>query len=181
MNWPAPDPKHSTIYRATISNSEGHVPLKSDSAHSHFDAIVSALYWIEYSKQGLSDPSLPQPSNARPYHYKPIGFALYDINAPKQLGINTTEELVQYLSGFDEEESSDQDMEGEARSKVNVSEEPSKSAGALKSSSYAAPPVNENVPLTNLQRILASAAQPSAGPEPNTTGESCLLTAWVDP
>ena len=59
MNWPAPDPNHSSIYRATISNSEGHVPLKSDSAHSHFDAVVSALYWIEYSKRGLSDPSLP--------------------------------------------------------------------------------------------------------------------------
>eukprot|EP00956_Cyclotella_meneghiniana_P038848 scaffold161084_cov50-Cyclotella_meneghiniana.AAC.1 len=72
-------------------------------------------------------------------------------------------------------------MEGEALNKVNASEEPLKSTGALKSSSYAAPPVNENVPLTNLQRILASAAQPSAGPERNTTGESCLLTAWVDP
>eukprot|EP00956_Cyclotella_meneghiniana_P023577 scaffold46160_cov42-Cyclotella_meneghiniana.AAC.2 len=181
MNWPAPDPKHSTIYRATISNSEGHVPLKSDSAHSHFDAIVSAFYWIEYSKRGLSDPSLPQPSNDRPYHYKPTDFALYDIDAPKQLRINTTEELVQYLSGLDDEGSSDQGMEGVARSKVNDPEESLKSTSALKSSSYAAPPVNENVPLTNLQRILASAAQPSAGPERNTTGESCLLTAWVDP
>ena len=181
MNWPAPDSKYPTIYRATIHNSEGHVPLTSDSVHSHFDAIVSALYWIEYSKRGLSDPSLPQPSNARPYHYKPIDFALYDIDAPRQLGINTTEELVQYLSVTDDEETSDQDMDGDARSTTNGPKESPKPAGALKSSSYAAPPVNENAPITHLQRILASAAQPSAGPERNTTGESCLLTAWVDP
>eukprot|EP00956_Cyclotella_meneghiniana_P007316 scaffold9944_cov52-Cyclotella_meneghiniana.AAC.4 len=181
MNWPAPNPEHSTIYRATISNSEGHVPLTSDSAHSHFDAIVSALYWIEYSKRGLSDPSLPQPSNTRPYHYKPIDFAFYDIDAPRQLGINTTEELIQYLSVTDDEETSDQDMEGDAQSKTKGPKEFSKPAGALKSSSYATPPVNENAPTTQLQRILASAAQPSAGPERNITGESCLLTAWVDP
>eukprot|EP00956_Cyclotella_meneghiniana_P024498 scaffold49256_cov25-Cyclotella_meneghiniana.AAC.2 len=114
MNWPPPDPKHPTIYRVPISNSEGHVPLKSDSAHSHFDAIVSALYWIEYSKRGLSDPSLPQPSSARPYHYKPIDFALYDINAPQKLGITTTEELVDYLSVEADNEELGQDMEEES-------------------------------------------------------------------
>eukprot|EP00956_Cyclotella_meneghiniana_P011382 scaffold15968_cov46-Cyclotella_meneghiniana.AAC.10 len=180
MNWPPPDPKQSTIYRVTISNSEGHVPLESDSAHSHFDAIVSALYWIEYSKRGLSDPSLPQPLSARPYHYKPIDFALYDINAPQQLGITSTEELVNYLSDADDEELG-QDMEGESpalKAKDNSKANPT---SALKSSSYAAPPVNDKAPMTQLQRILASAAQPSSGPEQNITGESCLLTAWVDP
>ena len=88
---------------------------------------------------------------------------------------------MQYLAGTDEEETSDQVMEGEVRRNANGPEKPPKPAGALKSSSYASPPVNENAPLTTLQRILASAAQPSTGPERNTTGESCLLTAWVDP
>ena len=181
MNWPPPDPKHPTIYRVTISNSEGHVPLKSDSAHSHFDAIVSALYWIEYSKRGLSDPSLPQPSNARPYHYKPIDFALYDINAPQKLGITSTEELVNYLTVDADDEELGHDMEEESPASKDSDNSKANPASALKSSSYAAPPVKDQAPMTQLQRILASAAQPSSGPERNITGESCLLTAWVDP
>ena len=72
-------------------------------------------------------------------------------------------------------------MEEESPASKDSDNSKANPASALKSSSYAAPPVKDQAPMTQLQRILASAAQPSSGPERNITGESCLLTAWVDP
>ena len=138
--------------------------------------------WGEFvCKRGLADPSLPQPSSSRPFHYKPIDFVFYDIDAPKRQGLNTVEELVQYLMANDDDEEEDEDMEPEPPKAVPEKAASVKLAGALKSSSYAAPPVRNEEPMTQLQKILASAAQPSSGPERNITGESCLLTAFVDP
>eukprot|EP00956_Cyclotella_meneghiniana_P037353 scaffold137178_cov42-Cyclotella_meneghiniana.AAC.1 len=105
------------------------------------------------------------PSAQRPFHYKPFDFPFYDLQAP----IN--------LDGEDSQDSSVSTVIETS----GVDTEKAAPAGALKKSSYGAPRVNESVPKSQLQRILESSAQPSTGPERNHTGESCLLTMWVDP
>ena len=150
------------------------VRLSTQSSGRQSKCSLLNIYLIEYSRCGLSDPSLPQPSSSRPFHYKPIDFVFYDIDAPKRQGLNTVEELVQYLMADDyEEEKEDEDMEEEPWKAASENASSAKPAGALKTSSYAAPPVKDDE--------YASAAQPSSGPEQNITGESCLLTAFVDP
>eukprot|EP00956_Cyclotella_meneghiniana_P019092 scaffold32434_cov39-Cyclotella_meneghiniana.AAC.1 len=181
LEWPAPDPKHPTMYRISIENYDGELPLKSDSRIGYYDAIVSALYWHEYVRRGLSDPSRPSPSEQRPFHYKPFDFPFYDLQAPINLGLTTTQHLVEFLTGQVDGDDSQDSSVSTVTETGGVDTEKAAPAGALKKSSYGAPRVNESVPKSQLQRILESSAQPSTGPERNHTGESCLLTMWVDP
>ena len=95
---------------------------------------------------GLNIASVVSPTRARPYHYyKPIDFALQDINAPQQLGITSTEELVHYLSVDDDDEELGQDMEEESPASKVKDNSNANPTSALKNSSYAAPAFGRGV------------------------------------
>eukprot|EP00956_Cyclotella_meneghiniana_P006836 scaffold9202_cov42-Cyclotella_meneghiniana.AAC.2 len=136
LEWPAPDPKYPTMYRITIENYDGELPLKSDSRIGYYNAIVGTLYWHEYVRRGLSDPSCPSPSEQRPFHYKPFDFPFYDLQAPINLGLTTTQHLVEFLTGQVDGEDSQDSSASTVTETGPVDTEKAGPVGALKKSSY---------------------------------------------